>query len=68
MLSDFPAQEVPVTHLKGGGDSSGKATAPEVVVPKVAVSQGHQVNPSAPSPAPVPRPDRLVSSVPPASQ
>ena len=37
-----------------GGDSSGKATAPEVVVPKVAGGQGHQVNPSAPSPAPVP--------------
>ena len=39
---------------KGGGDSSGKATAPEVVVPKFAGGQGHQVNPSAPSPAPVP--------------
>ena len=54
MLSGFPVQEVPCTHLKGGGDSSGKATAPEVAVPKVAGGQGHQVNPSAPSPAPVP--------------
>ena len=42
------------TSKGGGGDSSGKATAPEVVVPKVAGGQGHQVNPSAPSPAPVP--------------